>query len=872
MEFSIELKTLIHKRFMNGVSSMGLETKEILSKILDGNQDEQVVMEYFYSTMPASDIGNYDFSLFQEYAKFGLFLKKNSVWSEKIPEDIFLNYVISYRINNEEIENCRPYLYEKLKERIIGKTMKEAALAVNIWCAEHVTYQATDERTISPLNLIRSSYGRCGEESTLTVSAMRSVGIPARQVYTPRWAHCDDNHAWVEVWCDGEWYFLGACEPEPILNLGWFNDAAARVMLVDTKSALPIKGEEAVEAFGQNYILNETGRYAAARKFTVMTKKIEFDELKPFEGVQVYFELLNGAELYPIISVTTDKNGEAAVSLGLGTILVRGVKNGLFVEEIIDTKDADRIILDFSKALREEEAGSIDFNFRAPEDSTRNSIHLSEEEKKNRRALVAGAEEKRQSYERTFFKKEKAEALSKNFSEPEKILEVLNAAEGNFDELYDFLAMDFGGENKELQYLMLTSLEKKDYRDVKANVLKEHFMSALKYKEEYTIEVFVSYILCPRAHFETLTEYRKLIERRFAAQPELIDGMRLQPELVWKYVSGFGIDVDRDSERIVSTPEGVFKSGLANELSLKILFVAIARTFGIPSRINPVDLEAQYYKNGEFHNAKGVLIDVSSILIKEDAESLLKKRDEVQAKLLLIGGAEKWTYLHNWTIAILKDGVYKSLELSDFKWAEGKLELMLSKGNYRLLTSSRTPNGNQFARKYCFKLEAGEEKELEISLRQTAIADLLEDVSYLPFVIRDGQEQAFSIENAVMGDDTIMIWLEEGREPTEHILNEFIEAKNTINELDCKVLFIIRDQKALENKTFEKACKAIPKAQVFFADFAETAVVMARRMFVNPEKLPLTVLSRNNRGLYACSGYNVGVVDLLAKIIGTSTK
>ena len=61
------------------------------------------------------------------------------------------------------------------------------------------------------------------------------ICIPARQVYTPRWAHTDDNHAWVEAWADGHWYFFGACEPEPVLNLGWFNSPASRGMLMHTK-------------------------------------------------------------------------------------------------------------------------------------------------------------------------------------------------------------------------------------------------------------------------------------------------------------------------------------------------------------------------------------------------------------------------------------------------------------------------------------------------------------------------------------------------------------------------------------------------------------------------------------------------------------
>ena len=83
-------------------------------------------------------------------------------------------------------------------------SMEQAALEVNHWAYEKATYRPSDARTSSPLATVRTTFGRCGEESTLGVAAMRSVGIPARQVYTPRWAHTDDNHAWVEVWIDGK--------------------------------------------------------------------------------------------------------------------------------------------------------------------------------------------------------------------------------------------------------------------------------------------------------------------------------------------------------------------------------------------------------------------------------------------------------------------------------------------------------------------------------------------------------------------------------------------------------------------------------------------------------------------------------------------
>ena len=125
----------------------------------------------------------------------------------------------------------------------------------------------------SPLATVSTAYGRCGEESTLLVAALRSVGIPARQVYTPRWAHTDDNHAWVEAWADGKWHFLGACEPEPVLDLGWFNAPASRGMLMHTKVFGRYEGKEEVMSVNPTYTeINVIDNYAPTAQAKVMVK------------------------------------------------------------------------------------------------------------------------------------------------------------------------------------------------------------------------------------------------------------------------------------------------------------------------------------------------------------------------------------------------------------------------------------------------------------------------------------------------------------------------------------------------------------------------------------------------------------------------
>ena len=197
---------------------------------------EREAMEFLYAYMPLSDLADYEPSFYLQQVRYAFKAREEMAWGKDIPEDVFRHFVLVYRVNNENLDTARMVFYRELKERVQGMTMEEAALEVNHWCHEHVAYRASDSRTSSPLATLRTSLGRCGEESTFTVTALRAVGIPARQCYTPRWAHCDDNHAWVEVYVDGEWKFLGACEPDPRLNMGWFSVPSTRCMMVHTKA------------------------------------------------------------------------------------------------------------------------------------------------------------------------------------------------------------------------------------------------------------------------------------------------------------------------------------------------------------------------------------------------------------------------------------------------------------------------------------------------------------------------------------------------------------------------------------------------------------------------------------------------------------
>ena len=207
---------------------------------------EKQAMEFLYDSMSLPDKADYSEQFYLDNVRATLQARREMPWGKSVPEREFLHFVLPIRVNNEALDSSRIVFYKELRDRVKNLSMTDAINEVNHWCHEKVTYQPSDGRTSSPLSSVSQAIGRCGEESTFTVAALRAVGIPARQIYTPRWAHTDDNHAWVEAWADGKWHFIGACEPEPILDLAWFNEPASRGILMSTNVTGDYRGPEEV--------------------------------------------------------------------------------------------------------------------------------------------------------------------------------------------------------------------------------------------------------------------------------------------------------------------------------------------------------------------------------------------------------------------------------------------------------------------------------------------------------------------------------------------------------------------------------------------------------------------------------------------------
>ena len=827
--FLKENRERIEKNYLEQTKSLPRFFASIDEKIQKCTEEVALACKYLYAFMPYSDIGNYPFEVFLDYAENGVQLWKENPQIADMPEDIFLNYVLFHRVNEEEIAPCRTFFRTEIGTRIQGMNFREAALEVNYWCAEEATYHCTDDRTLSALSVYRRGNGRCGEESVFTVNALRSVGVPARQVYAPKWSHCDDNHAWVEIWCDGKWYFLGACEPEEILNKGWFTNASSRAMMIhsrifDTK----IPEGEVIGRDGMVTMLNELKRYAVTKEITVSVKD---DQGLPVEGAEVSFEVLNYSEYAPIAEKETDENGRAVLTTGLGSlhISVRACCNEewLHAEKAMNTETEDSCEICLRHQTAGENAGYEKWtaaDMFAPHDAPVNTDMPDSEQKERGNKRLAAANAHREQKVRNWRNPECERFLQKEVNRIEKAV----AASYRED--------------------LLNVLTEKDRTDCLSDVLEEHLDLAISYHGMMNRDTFVSYVLNPRVDDEVLQKYRREIKNKFSRDEK--QELRNDPSQIWKLVEKAVVSrPEKERSSVITTPAGCLNTCTGSFLSKKILFVAMARTLGVPARLNPHDRSMEYMENEKF----------VPVLAKTEKNSTL---------ILKSGEDTQWKYFQNWSIAKLENGRYVSLKLGTEAFENQHMNLPLESGKYRILTSNRLPNGNMFANEYHFEIQPGETKEIDLVLREADLEDMLENISMPEFTLRREDGSTVKASDLTADGKHILAFLEEEKEPTEHILNEMMEQEEAFAGYAEKIIFVVRSKDALETPTLSKALKKLKNVQIYYDDFSEIINTLGRRMYVDPDKLPLIIVTNGSlNGIYATSGYNVGTGDMLLRLM-----
>lgn len=803
------------------------------------DREVQEAMDFLYANMPLPDSVDYSRDFWEANVRATLRARREMPWGQKVPEREWKHFVLPLRVNNENLDSARIVLFEELKDRVKDLSMYDAVLEVNHWCHEHVSYAPSDSRTKSPLVTMRSATGRCGEESTFTVAALRAVGIPARQVYTPRWAHTDDNHAWVEAWVNGKWYFMGACEPMPALNMGWFNEPASRGMLMHTKVFGNYDGPEEVVSRNACYTeINVTSNYAETDTITV---KVVDAQGTPLKDARVDFRLYNYAEFFTLVSKQSDDKGLTWLGCGKGDLLVWASKDGRFGFEkaSVGKQDTVTVVVDKDDSY----TASLDLDL-VPPPSKEYIPDMTEEQVRRNRDRLHTEDSLRNAY------------MERTFSQEDK----LKAARQNWQIIRDFQKHQNGPQ-------VLSTLRQKDLCDVSPEVL----LDAADNTPASASPLWEKYVLAPRISNEMLTPYRQLLGKVFAGKDAAAIAQWVRDSI--------RIDETRNPQRLCMSPDGVYRHRVTDAHSRDIFFVAACRSAGIPARIDEVTGKVQVVASPQpspvGEGEPGVESQEEWQDIHFDLEALAQRGSGEGALSLTYSDfaiKENPSYYSQFSLSRLQNG---TLALQEFPeeatWKDTFAQgVQMDAGQYLLVSGTRMADGSVLAHLEFFGLKADAAQKQPLKLRDNAdelrVIGTFNCENY--FTNYKGIHKTL-LESTGRGYYVVAL-IRDNHEPSTHILHECEEANIYLSQWPHLFVMLFPTWEELQSfRSHRQDFDRLPDNFIFGVADPETIEAMhIQELTHGSQELPILLMGDTfNRVVWFQQGYTIGVVDQIMSVI-----
>jgi len=425
---------------------------------------------------------------------------------------------------------------------------------------------------------------------------------------------------------------------------------------------------------------------------------------------------------------------------------------------------------------------------------------------------------------------------------------------GNYREIYRLIETCSPEYHDDLLQL-LEIVADKDLRDTKASVLEDHLIKTVKlYKhDDYPTGIYYDYVLNPRISHEIITPWRTAIRDYF--NEEESDDFASDPDNIADWIAeNIKLSDVMNYYNVPISPEGVLKTGYADELSRDILFIACCRSYGIPARIEHGTNIIQFYN-----------MDIWEDVYFTD--NLRKDQQDAQLTFSYTGGLPVPEYYIHFTLARFQNGRYITLDYDyNRKVTEFGNYLSLPPGEYMLVTGNRTDESNILTTIKFFKLSEGEEKTVLIELRdEMSPAVKIGDIDLMHEFTHDNVNKKL-IEYADNG--LVIIWIDHNREPSKHILNDLPLVKMELDNIGCQI--IILSDPSSESASYDPGkILGLPEKTVFGfdKDLGVLKSVYEKESFSSVQ-LPFVLYSDPYGGIYFISeGYRIGIGEQILKTI-----
>ena len=543
---------------------------------------------------------------------------------------------------------------------------------------------------------------------------------------------------------------------------------------------------------------------------------------------------------------------------GKGDLVVWASKDGIYgFKQVSFKEDADvTVVLDKDK----NSTYSVELTLVPPVENA-NLPEVTPEQRAENNRRFAIEDSIRNAYIASFMSKEEiAEFALKEGLETASIEKIIVASRGNYATICEFLSGLISPELKQGGIELLNTVSAKDLRDVSLEVLNDHIQLNTTL---YPDEIFSEYIRNPRVANEMITAYKSFFAN--VVSEEQKDSFVTNPMALVSWVAA-NVMVDSECNKggAPIQPMGVWKSRRADALSRDIFFVSMARSLGIPARIDIVTGKVQFYSENKFVDVKfseSVTVEVpQGVLVASYSPSdfmpdpkyyyhftLSKVTDEGSLRLLNYDEEEVPT----WS-SLLKNGT------------------RLDCGNYLMVSGTRLANGGVLASLECFAINENNTTNVELVMRESTddvqvIGNFNSESKYKPV----DSETPVSILSTTGRGYYVVAVLGVGQEPTNHALKDIILAADELEKWNRQMILLFGSEEEYA-KFRPQDFEGLPANITFGIDIdgAIQKQIAEEMKYKNSDILPMVIIGDTfNRVVFASQGYTIGLGEQLLKVI-----
>jgi len=591
---------VLNDKIKNSLELAGTNCDQINIYLSTCNGEEKKAAEFLVANMPAADLCTLTTKDLVENSEFAFKARRELPWGEKPAFNIFLHYVLPYRVTQEAFNPWRANLYNELKPVVSGlDNMVDAALAINRWCGQRVRFVQTEFRDQSVRSTIRAGYGRCEEMMITAICALRAMGLPARACSTPWWAVNDNNHAWVEVWADGAWRYLGGCEGSDALNKAWFRGPTQRAGMVLSAMFGSVEGYETGERVcrirDKSAVINSTAVYSSTGRIDI---EILDEKGAPASECPASISIFNFGGLRPLLTKTADTDGKVSFYAGMGEFFVAAGKGDDRAWAVVKTKPEGVTKKTFKLSKDAKPPESFWLRFPTVPEARRMSALIPS------RAVPAPVKTKVKLPAKVpldLFEPGKDEPLDKIIStmnDQEGFSKILKDSKGNWRILADALKQAPESARGDLHEFLKRTTHL-DRIEISAETISDHVVQSIKVRPAgLKDDIYNDHILKAGIYLEHLAPWRRILNEAY--HHCLADSVEqtiknINAEIAQKIQTHKG-----DRYAPMMNPAQVHVSGWATPAEAAVYAVGILRSIGIPARKKHLLNLAEFHDNDKW--------------------------------------------------------------------------------------------------------------------------------------------------------------------------------------------------------------------------------------------------------------------------------